>query len=256
MLESGTYYLFCYNRTNNDEIDLLTAADGESFSLNSTVLTPSASGWDAGAVADPSIETDGSTYYLYYTGLDGNDDFAGIGVATASDITGPYSKSPSNPILTAGTGWESDRVSEPHVRLQNGTFYMTYSGDDGSAQAIGLATSSDGESFAKEATNPVWDPGDVNDQCHIYADGEWHLYATSEQGGSAYGGAILKTTSSDITSFDGNHEPILQTPDSDYSPAIRYDSDAGEYKMYWAPQDGGGTVRIKLATANVLYLDS
>ena len=60
--------------------------------------------------------------------------------------------------------WESDDVSSPVVWLEGATWYMLYEGREtlGQRGAVGLATSADGSTWAKEATNPVFEGSDID----------------------------------------------------------------------------------------------
>ena len=51
----------------------------------SAVLAPSTSGWDSYLVGSPSVIKVGSTYNMYYEGLDTTDDLHAIGLATSTD---------------------------------------------------------------------------------------------------------------------------------------------------------------------------
>lgn len=245
-----TYYLYTFD-SDAEAIEVWTSSDGTRWSehADSPVLTTGSSGaWDDADVRDPSIERDGDgTFYLYYSGSQqsgqGTNEF---GVATAPGPTGPFTKSELNPILSASSsGWDSSYVTEPHVRIHDGTFEMTYTGTEGSGEAIGHASSSDGISFVKDGSNPIYDPGDINDQCNVHANGEWHLFYTDKSTDS-----IEKVVSSDLSSFSAPESQLVSTRSSDYSPAIRYDHGAGEYRMYW---HGLGTrSHINLATTRVI----
>ena len=97
---------------------------------------------------------DGGTFYLFYaSGPEALDtgESADIGVATASSVTGPYTKSASNPILVRGSSgaWDDVRVQEPSVIRVGDLWIMAYMGEAntsyGLTEQIGAATASDPE---------------------------------------------------------------------------------------------------------------
>jgi hypothetical protein len=85
--------------------------------------------WDATAlgVKDQYVVRDGSTYYLFYGGTE-------IGVASASDVNGPWIKSSNNPIIPKILGGEEETLGFPKVVKDLGeadpqkTWKMLYAG--------------------------------------------------------------------------------------------------------------------------------
>lgn len=115
--------------------------------------------WDSDAVHNVKVYNFGGTYYMYFMGSTGTADSQQIGVATASSITGPYTRDASNPIIpNGGPSWELNRVSNPSVVNDSGTYRMLYKGYNtgtGVAQ-LGLATASNPAGpWTKYASNPV-----------------------------------------------------------------------------------------------------
>jgi len=66
-------------------------------------------------------------------------------------------------LSTVGATWESQDVSSPVVWIEGATWYMLYEGRETAGQqgAIGIATSADGSTWAKEGTNPVFEGSDI-----------------------------------------------------------------------------------------------
>lgn len=123
--------------------------------------------WDSAWAIEGTALQVGSTYYIYYTGSTNDSNADGkIGFATSTDGIA-WTKYASNPVLSAGSGWESGHVSAPAVLYEGGNWYMWYAGYDGTRFRIGYATSSDGISWTKYGGNPVmtvgaggaWDSG-------------------------------------------------------------------------------------------------
>ena len=100
------------------------------------------------------IKKDG-TYYLFY---DAAYNGTQINVATSSNGTTFTPDSAHSPVLSAGEvgAWDHNHIGIPYVFLDNGVYYMTYRGDNGSPyiRAGGLAYSTDLVTWTKNANNP------------------------------------------------------------------------------------------------------
>jgi predicted GH43/DUF377 family glycosyl hydrolase len=128
--------------------------DNTSWSARNQVLAGDGSGFDASGVAHPSVIRDGTTYVMYYTGLDSNGT-AKIGRATASSVNGPYTRSPG-PVLDLGAASEFDAASVKDpvvVKAGPGDYRMLYTGvetlEGNRIERVGYATSTDGSSWTK-----------------------------------------------------------------------------------------------------------
>jgi hypothetical protein len=125
-----------------------------------SVLAPSSNGWDDFAVDSPSVVNIGGQFLLYYEAADAVSHTYQIGRATSSDgVT--WTKSSNNPVLRPGSSgtWDSLEVRFPVVQFDGTTYRMWYRGWDGnllSAAKIGLATSTDGVTWTKSSSNPVF----------------------------------------------------------------------------------------------------
>ena len=121
--------------------------------------------WDEKQVTTPHVIKDGTTYKMWYTGMD-NDSNYGLGYATSPDGIA-WTKYNGNPVLTPGASgaWDHYGVLDPCVLKDGSTYRMWYFGKpEPSVDSIGYATSSDGIAWTKDANNPVLEPG---------AEGEW-----------------------------------------------------------------------------------
>jgi len=163
------------------------------------ILTRTTSGWENVGTSPkmyaPEIMEHEGTFYLYYGACDASDGSDGkIGVATASAITGPYTKYGSNPILSTGTAgaWDSLRVGEPSVVYFGGQFVMAYMGEDTDAtyqasEKVGIATASDplgpwtkasGNPLVDFGTSGQWDDALIADPClFVVGSTLWMMYA-------------------------------------------------------------------------------
>ena len=95
------------------------------------VLTLGSQGWENGTNGNNGawlLEHEG-LFYIFYASATGSGT-PGIGYATASAITGPYTKYASNPILSPGGSgtWDERRAQEPSVIVVDGTWVLAYMG--------------------------------------------------------------------------------------------------------------------------------
>jgi predicted GH43/DUF377 family glycosyl hydrolase/sugar lactone lactonase YvrE len=120
----------------------------------SPVLVPGASSqWDSFAIRSPSVLKVASTYVMFYEGEDIATHTRQIGRAVSPDgVT--WTKSPSTPVLAPGASgaWDSLEVRYPTVTFDGTTYRMWYWGANSSCHLIGLATSSDGITWKRNAT--------------------------------------------------------------------------------------------------------
>lgn len=89
--------------------------DGRTFvpeGRTADALTITGSGWESADLQTPMVVRDGSTDYLFYSGLNSDFSVSGIGVATATAATpqnGPWARSGSNPLVEAQSGEDRTR---------------------------------------------------------------------------------------------------------------------------------------------------
>jgi len=164
-------------------------------------------------IPDPDVIKVGSTWYM----------FLGRGLGAAMQIyrlTSSDGKSWSDPQMVIDTGgagaWDEDGVLSPTVIYEDGTFYLWYTGEDAEYYQTGLATSTNGIDFTKDAGNPVFSPeaGEWDSQAiwHIQVvklQDHYRLYYNGDDG-SPWTYPIGLATSSDKTNwvrYSGN--PIM-----------------------------------------------
>jgi len=162
-----------------------------------------------------------STYYMYYR--DSNDD---ISRATSTDKVTWTEDTANNPVLTKGSSgeWDSDLLFAPIVWKEGDTWYMLYTGYDGSSRRIGLATSSDGVSWTKDSNNPVlsgtetWEGNSIECDSIIKVDGTYYLwYGTL---GETYRKRGLATSTDLISWTKDSNNPIFSSGSISYYPAF------------------------------------
>jgi predicted GH43/DUF377 family glycosyl hydrolase len=109
----------------------------------STVFSPSKdpSAWDSGTVYSPSIYYNGTTFGMWYSGLDRSLSTPQIGLATSPDGS-TWVRSSLNPVLSPGSfgAWDSAGVEHPNVVLGGMGYMLYYDGlGDNAGGRIGLA---------------------------------------------------------------------------------------------------------------------
>ena len=144
-----------------------------------------AGSWEANSVGSPSVIKDGSTYKMWYTGLDAAALYGRIGYATSPDgIT--WTKYAGNPVLDVGApgSWDTNYRGRPTVVKVGGLYHMWFNGYANSS--IGYATSPDGVTWTEYAGNPViaggsggWD-NFVYRPCVLYDGAQYHMWYSGE----------------------------------------------------------------------------
>lgn len=155
--ENGTFYLIAEDKSNAVDIVRSSSSDGLTFGANTTLLEPgSGAEWDAGDVSSPVVIKHGTTYYLFFEGRNGGGQQGDIGYATASSITGTFTKYASNPVLTKGASgtWDQTAVVCDDIIKIGDTWFMWYHGHNGTLWRMGLATSTDLVTWTKHPRNP------------------------------------------------------------------------------------------------------
>ncbi len=133
--------------------------------------------FDESFIADAKVIQVGPTdYRMWYHGARQSDNRGQIGYATSTDgIT--WSKSGSNPVIALALGtWEDNIYCGCPLMVSATEWYMWYCAVDASAKGrMGLATSSDGITWTKYASNPVMGylvTNGVQDSIHVWQDSD------------------------------------------------------------------------------------
>lgn len=170
-------------------ISMKTSDDGLRFTSNSApLLLPGGVGsFDERGQADPSVMLEGTdNWKMWFDALNGSSVWDKLGYATSSDgIT--WTKYGSILERGASGAWDDNLIHHPVVIKHNGTYYLFYSGvqaPSGLRHQIGLATSPDGITWTKEATNPVipygsvgsWDQTYVRPSNPVLIYGVWYMW--------------------------------------------------------------------------------
>lgn len=202
--------------------------NGKGFSKyggNPILTVDSVGSWDESHVFDPCViyDHDEQIFKMWYRGVNSTG-VACIGYATSLDGLS-WTKYGSNPVLSPQSGWEGNKaIGLAAVIKESATNYkMLYAAwgvDPNISSSIGLATSSDGISWAKYGSNPVlsaigssWEQVSVFSPRTIRKVGSvYHLlYCGKPSGGSQFS-QIGYAYSTDLISWTrGSLNPILST---------------------------------------------
>ncbi|MCK4824369.1 hypothetical protein KA005_51935, partial [bacterium] len=245
-------------------IGYATSDDGITWTKhasNPVVDLGTAGSWESSHVHSPSVVFNGSDYQMWYTASDGAN--SRIGYATSPDgVT--WTKHASNPVLDIGTNgqWDDVHAFSPSVILNGTDYQMWYTGDDGSIYRIGYATSSDGTSWSKYASNPVlnngnwgaWDYNRTAAPSVLKCGANYYMWysgqgtATNYQLGyasSTNGTAWTKDPGNPVLGFgsDGSWDQFLLT-----APSVTFNG--SEFQIWYGGYDGSNNARIGQATTN------
>ncbi len=197
ILDGGTYkmwYAASSVASPSRKIGYATSPEGLTWTKygSAPLLSPGVAGsWDANGVSFPMVIKDGSTYKLWYTGMDASG-IGRVGYATSPDgIT--WTKSASNPVLNVGAAgtWDSTYVGMVGVVKVGTAFKLWYRGGNETSGGIGYATSPDGIAWTKSGTAAVlpnlgydWDATPYHPSV-IYDGKGYHMwYSGCDYGGS------------------------------------------------------------------------
>jgi len=184
--------------------------------MKNPVFRPDTPGsWDSN-VRSPKVIFDGSEYKMYYTGQ--IDENYRIGLATSTDLE-TWEKYSGNPVLepdSSGT-WDDANVAFCDVYFDGTTYYMWYTGNDGTRSRIGLATSTDGRHWQRYTKNPVltegssgWDSYLVSGSAVTVVNGIFYMvYSGSSTPGCCDFSLGLAYSSDGINWTRGPTNPIL-----------------------------------------------
>jgi hypothetical protein len=192
VIVNGVYHLFEERSGSNPNwwIRKRTSTDGLKFTnFTAPLFLPGGAGtYDVNGQADPTVIYDGVGDWKMWFDASGPSTWDKLGYATSTDgdIWTKYGS-----ILNRGAAgsWDDTSVHHPCCVKHNGVYYLFYSGSkstDGGrvVKHIGLATSTDGINWTKEATNPVipagtgseWDNDYVRPSCPVLILGTWYMW--------------------------------------------------------------------------------
>ena len=161
--------LFCFFEAQDQPIaqggreafGIATSKDGVTWRKHTgnPILTTGPSGaWDQTVAKLPAgVIKRGGVYHLLYSGR--NPHTKQIGLATAQRLTGPWVKSPLNPVLTSrANAWDRHLSTHPAPVFEiNGRYHLLFRGmrQRYNAQGLGLATSTDLLNWQRSPSTPA-----------------------------------------------------------------------------------------------------
>ena len=206
IIKVGSTYYLLYSESSSGRTALRLATSvapaGPWAAASSPIISTGDLSWETTFSNGGCILEHEGTFYLYYS-CDPSGSLqipAKIGVATAANVTGPYTKQLLPMLDTGGPGtWDERRVQEPHVAVVDGKWVMAYMAEEsakpqGASEIVGIATA-DGPfgPWVKSANNPVlgyghagaWDEGGTADPSLHYEDGLWWMVYSGLSAGGA-----------------------------------------------------------------------
>lgn len=168
-------------------------------------------------VYEPVVIRTGSSYTMYYSYLS---QIGTYGIAKATSKDG-ISWTKLGPITLPNSKWDAYGSSAGSITGVEGRLLMAYSAQSGQGlpPQIGLANSTDGNSWATYSANPVvagggtsaWDNAGVADPMIVSVGDHYNVYYTglANDGTSRIGLATLPTTQVSIPEFPPDVYPLL-----------------------------------------------
>jgi beta-1,2-mannobiose phosphorylase / 1,2-beta-oligomannan phosphorylase len=264
MLRDGDKYRMFFSWRPRKSIALSESDDGFIWSEPRVVLGPkdSPEGWEDD-LNRPSIVKVGGLYHLWYTGqykagaVDGR---SWIFHATSHDGVN-WLRCPK-PVLRAERPWEKSAVMCPHVEWDGakGIFMMWYSGGEQyEPNAIGYASSEDGDNWIKYESNPIFmaDPANEWERhkaagCQVFFHQGWYVMFYIGYFNEHYAQIGMARSRDGITDWQRYRDNPIIAPDSGawdgeacYKPFVLHD---GKRWMLWYNGRKGALEQIGVAT--------
>lgn len=279
--ENGQYRMWTTSGAGGVDVNVyeLSSNDGKSFAPASTPLAPQLvpgpDSWDAVAVETPSVVELAGTYHMYYTAVPTCANPPGctytlyeIGHASSPDgVTWTKSSAPVIQQPAAEGEWGSWGIAEPGATVKDGVIYLYYamvrcrggapcaSATPAAERGIGLATSTDGESFDEEPGNPILIQSASYPASELYEgystpaaafiEGQFHLFYDVAQtvDGAFRQVALAHATSSDGKSFVETPNILARVPTGWTSYEIRAPVvvDEGDHLTMWFAGNNGNS---------------
>jgi predicted GH43/DUF377 family glycosyl hydrolase len=180
VLRDGDKYRMWFSWRPKKSIALTESDDGLRWSDPQIVLGPRASGWEDD-INRPAVLKRPDAYHLWYTGQAKGRSW--IGHATSPDGKA-WKRAGEKPVLPPEAKWEKSALMCPDVMWDEDKqlYRMWYSGGEQyEPDAIGYATSRDGDTWTKFAENPIfaadrkstWEQHKVT-ACQVIRRGAWY----------------------------------------------------------------------------------
>jgi len=249
----------------NWRIGYATSTDGVSWTKHASnpVIDVGPTGsWDDERVNPGAVIFDGSSYKMWYWGYDGTN--RRTGYATSGDGI-DWTKHASNPVMDVGPSgeWDDSWAIITAVIFNGSDYQGWYIGDDGPNFNFrtGYATSPDGITWTKHASNPVlnfgatgeWDSAQAGGEAVLLSEGIYEMwYNGFKQGTNVQIGYATSTDGLVWTKSESN-PVLLFGPFADwdwsgvFAPAVLYDGTS--YHLWYVGISSGLGFKIGYATA-------
>lgn len=234
--ESGTYYMFCSPYfTDNTHIYLFSSTDGVTWSPHGTILAATGSGWESVFFHFCVIDNVSGTYYALYDGHNAGTGYYATGLATATSLSGPWTKYGSNPVLTNPVSGVGVTPTGAFLAKKIGsTYYIWFqSVVPGNAGTLGnsdiwQATSTDLINFTLSQSTPVFNRmllsegagqanGQVADASIVEVGGTTFVWYTATPNGY-----VGKNYAINLAKIPQALSSVLTTPVVEILPAMTY----------------------------------
>lgn len=258
LLKEGDLFRMWFSWRPRASVALVESKDGLAWSEPVIVLGPNnETDWESN-INRPVVLKKDKQYHMWYTGQAKAHSW--IGHATSHDGK-DWKRTGARPVLSPREKWEKVAVMCPHVLWDDQAmrFRMWYSGGEQyEPDAIGHATSLDGDAWEKSRDNPIFGPDPRMDwekdrvtAAQVIRHGDWYLMfyiGFRDQDHAQIGVARSKDG---LTNWQRNPaNPIIRPGrdrwdhDAVYKPFAIYD---GTRWLLWYNGRNGGTEQIGLA---------
>ncbi len=218
----------------------------------------SASSWDRYVLMFDVVKVN-DTYHMFYVGANNTslDGSWQIGLATSSDGVS-WSRCSSNPVLRAGVdSYDKHGLTDPVAFHANGTWHLWYGGNRNSTSPdidVCYATSSDGVSWTKYASNPVmsnnandslWNGTGLRPEAVIWEDSWFKMFYSASDDANVTSFGWM--TSSDGKSWkDYKYNPVRVTTSGWMNGEVSYGSMEASDRYYrmWVAADGSNGWKV------------
>jgi len=231
-------------------IGLATSSNGRDWAKHpgNPLLEPGMPGtWDDCHAYNPCVVKVGDKLYMWYAGARVKKRKWQIQIGLAMSEDGKsWTKLAANPVLSYEEIWESNSVFGPCVLKIGSKYYMWYAGGE-IPRGIGLATSSDGQTWVKYASNPVlagvpgtWEDAGMDRPCVIKKDNLYYMYYSGIQGHYTRIGLAVSRDGQSWSKSSAN--PILDVDEGSWDDTFVADcwvmKMSDEYYMWYRGHDG------------------
>ncbi len=188
-VEDGTYYWFYHGFGDKDYqigLRLSDSPTGPWTRWGSDPIVAMTEPWENFYVACPMIVKDGGTYYMFYTASRNRDDQVSICLATASSLTGPWTKYSGNPVYIYDYDTEGHHYNGGvlHVDGEWRLYSIQFDEIEPDHGHCYMATADAPEGPWTYRTEPVitagpagaWDAGGFSEFEVYYWNGEYHAF--------------------------------------------------------------------------------